>query len=416
MKEHFKFALLLGICLFSSGCYLIDAMQPTAAVPEKTATSLINLAILPTLPTLPPEATQEATPEPESNIYYDSDASVFAHLTEQPVSSDPNQSVMLIGTVSDYTGLDFSVTNNSGDSFTVDCDDYCFYVDNNKNIISANAIQNGGKVAVFGVTDDEDSGEIHADAIVIDGIVKTNSALKPDSISLPVGMDYAEYELASPPLAAPLRLQPVEGSLEENLANRKMTSLSNRTTFSYGYYGETYTTGLEYAGETNRDPDYPTRANMTVYSNGYEFFNFWFPHVSNPLFYTWGIVNYGGDWYLPIRMTVDINPDPAVTEIIYSDRTIMSQLNFDKSYDYLRTFGFSIINYNLFYFYQQTDGYGISINRTNYPLGFDEIIFGMVGDNQDLNPYYADTLITFFGLRGDTWYYVEINAPEETYY
>ena len=416
MKEHFKFALLLGICLFSSGCYLIDAMQPTAAVPEKTATSLINLAILPTLPTLPPEATPESTPEPESNIYYDSDASVFAHLTEQPVSSDPNQSIMLIGTVSGITGLDFSVTNQSGDSFTVDCDDYCFYTDNNKKIISANAIQNGGKVAVFGVTDDEDSGKIHADAVVIDGVVKTNSVLKPESINLPTGMDYQEYELSSPPLASPLRLQPVEGSLEENLAKKKMTSLKNRTTFSYGYYGESYTTGLEYAGETNRDPNYPTRANMTVYSNEYEFFNFWFPHVNNPLFYTWGIVNYGGDWYLPIRMTVDINPDPAVTEIIYSDRTIMSQLNFDKTYNYLRTFGFSIINYNLFYFYQRADGYGISINRTDYPLGFDEIIFGMVGDNQDLNPYYADTLITFLGLRGNTWYYVEINAPEETYY
>jgi hypothetical protein len=56
------------------------------------------------------------------------------------------------------------------------------------------------------------------------------------------------------------------------------------------------------------------------------------------------------------------------------------------------------------------------VNRVDYPLGFDEIIFGLVGDQQDLNPYYADLLITFFGLRGDTWYYVEITAPEETYY
>lgn len=150
---------------------------------------------------------------------------------------------------------------------------------------------------------------------------------------------------------------------------------------------------LEYDTEGNQDPYYPTRSNLTIYSNGYEFYSFWFPHVESPFFYNWGIVNYGGDWYLPIRMTVDINPDPDITELIYSDRTIMSQMNFDKSFNYIRSFGFSIIGYNLFYFYQRPGGYGIAINRVDYPLNFDEIIFGLVGDYQDLKPVlfgYAD--------------------------
>ncbi len=416
MKNGIKtLSFILLLSLLVSGCYLIEAVQPTL-IPERTPTSLVNLAILPTLPTLAPEATPQSTPVPESNIIYDTDARIFAHIVEQPVPDKSNQAAMVVGTVTEFSGTNFSVKNRSGDTYTVKCDDFCFYVDAEKKIVPRSVVKTGGKVAVYGATDREDPTILNADAIVIDGIVRSETASRTEIFNLPSGMAYKEYELASPPLAAPLRLNPVEGSLDENIEKRRLSALGGRTHFSYGYYGESYTEGLEYAEDTNRDPNFPTRANMTVYSNGYEFFDFWFPHTKNPMFYTWGIVNHGGDWFLPIRMTVDINPEPAVSEIIYSDRTLMSQINYDKTYGYLRTFGFSIIHYNLFYFYQRADGYGFAVNRVDYPLGFDEIIFGLVGDQQDLNPYYADLLITFFGLRGDTWYYVEITAPEETYY
>jgi hypothetical protein len=77
---------------------------------------------------------------------------------------------------------------------------------------------------------------------------------------------------------------------------------------------------------------------MSVESNSYPFYDFWFPHVDSPYFTNWGLISYGGDWYLPIRMTVDIDPDPTISEIIYSDRTIMSQMNFDRFNHYYRSF------------------------------------------------------------------------------
>ncbi len=115
-------------------------------------------------------------------------------------------------------------------------------------------------------------------------------------------------------------------------------------------------------------------------------------------------------------MTVDINPDPTISEIIYCDRTLMSQTNLDKSYQYIRSFGLSIYNYLLFYFFQRDNGYGFALNRTDYNLEFDEILFGMVGDYQDLNPYFADNLIQFFGRRGNTWYLAELETPKDPYY
>lgn len=410
-KKIVKVVLPILFCAVCSGCYLIETIQPTP-LPQKTPTSLININALPTLPTLPP-ALETATPIPESDFTYDTTGVIFDHLTEEPVPTEPNQAARVIGTVSEFSGSDLIIKNSSGESYTITCDDFCFYVDNRKKIISGEAVQPGAEIAVFGATDSEKPEKIHADAIVLNGTVKSEKTPKTDLSYLPNGMTYQEFELASPPLPAPLRLEPVEGSLEDHLNKRKMTTLSERTEFSYGFYGETYSTSLEYDTDGNRDPYYPTRSNLTIYSNGYEFYSFWFPHVKSPFFYNWGIVNYGGDWYLPIRMTVDINPDPDITELIYSDRTIMSQMNFDKSFNYIRSFGFSIIGYNLFYFYQRPGGYGIAINRVDYPLNFDEIIFGLVGDYQDLNPFYSDTLITFFGLRGNTWYYVELTAPEE---
>ena len=152
----------------------------------------------------------------------------------------------------------------------------------------------------------------------------------------------------------------------------------------------------------NRAVGYPTRAQLSVYSNAYEFFTMWFPYAAAPFPQVLGILNYGGDWFLPLRLTVDIDPDPAVSEIVSGDRTIMSQLNFDRAYGYVRTFGLSILNSTLFYFYERENGLGFSLNRTDYALGFDEILFGQIRPYAELNPFYSDYLIAFFGKRGES--------------
>ena len=93
----------------------------------------------------------------------------------------------------------------------------------------------------------------------------------------------------------------------------------------------------------------------------------------------------------------------------------MSQLNFDRAYGYVRTFGLSILNSTLFYFYERENGLGFSLNRTDYALGFDEILFGQLRPYAELNPFYSDYLIAFFGKRGENWYYAEITADPPAY-
>ena len=200
----------------------------------------------------------------------------------------------------------------------------------------------------------------------------------------------------------------VPETLNDRLKDRLNHTLASRTNYIYGAYGEKYSAYVEYNQEQNRDPRHPTRASMEVESNDYPFHDFWFPYVENPMYINWGVLCYGGDWYLPIRMSVDIDPNPGVTDIVFTDRTIRSQQSFDKQQGYLRSFGYSIIDSKFFYFYQKENGFGISINRQDYDLGFDDIPFGYIGKYTEINPFYSDDLITFFGHRDGKWYYVEL--------
>jgi hypothetical protein len=404
--------LLLLIPVLLTGCYLLETVNQVP-IPTNTAVPEVDLDILPTLPTLIPEEPTE-TPVPQSNIYFETNSSIFSRMTNEQVPARVNQVIRFIGTVSETDSSQYKVVHSSGVEFTVNCDDYCFYVNDQKKIIAAEKIGKGSRVAVFGTSGSEDYKIINADAIAVD-IRETDISMasnKTDMSTFPYTLEYKEYELKSAPAINPLTLLPVEGSLDQNLKDRLQTSLGNRTRFIYGLYGESYSTTIEYDQDNNRDPSYPTRANMAVESNSYSFYDFWFPHIESPYFTSWGIMSYGGDWYLPIRLTVDIDPDPIISELIYTDRTIMSQMNFDETNQYLRSFGFSILSNSLFYFYENEKGFGISLNRVDYDLGFDEIPFGMVDKYQELNPFYADNLITFFGRRGSTWYYVEIKEPE----
>ena len=203
--------------------------------------------------------------------------------------------------------------------------------------------------------------------------------------------------------------------LNELLQARLTHTLANRSNYTWGAYGERYSVFLEYDQDQNRDPRHPTRADISIESNDYAFTDYWIPYVHNPMYYNWGVVCYGGDWYLTLRSVVDLDPDADVADLVYNDRTIRSQQNFDSRKGYLRSFGYSIIDNKLFYFYQTENGYGISINLQDYDLGFDDIPFGYVGSYTEMDPFYSDDLITFFGHRGGKWYYVELGKEEPQY-
>ncbi len=111
------------------------------------------------------------------------------------------------------------------------------------------------KVAVFGATDVEKTKTILADAIVIDVVQSSQHQGQPAISGFPHNVTYTEYELSAPPKPAPLSIKIADGTDgEEVLAKREGTMLSGMTRYSYGYYGESYTTSLQYTSENNRDP------------------------------------------------------------------------------------------------------------------------------------------------------------------
>ena len=370
----------------------------------------------------------------------------------------------------------FTLSHHSGTEFNISCDDFCFRIDAHKNLVSEDKLVEGSEVIIFGVSGENitdisaDLIAIHViredpvpheaniesfpvdlsytefelesfpglNPITIRAAAATSTPLPTptsEATEDPYGTGYTDtysydygyynYGYYYRPTSTPNRPQrtptPDETgtpeptptlSLDEHLDDRLTHSLENRTNYAWGAYGEKYSSYIEYDQDMNRDPSYPTRANMNVDSNDYEFADYWFPYAENPMVTNWGIICFAGDWYLPVRLTVDIDPDPNVANLVVSDRTIRNQQNYDKSRGYIRSFGYSIIDRKLFYFYQTADGYGISISNQDFDLGFDDIPFGYVGKYSELNPFYSDDLITFFGHRGGRWYYVEVKENE----
>lgn len=417
-------ALCVAVALAVSGCEWIEiSLTGTTPIPiqSSTVTPLINIASLPTLPRLAAEPS--ATPSPLTSaermgdeIRYDNDPDLFRDYAGDAYDAQNGGIVRLRGTVSALTADSF-ILKSSGLEVSIKCDDGCFSTDRAKKLVAFSSLRDGEEVLVFGAADAEDTAKIIADLIVA-GAGRAKSRRSAEEIYPPAGFYYNEYRLKEQPTLNPLSFETTdrEFNVEENLTGRMKLTLAERNLFAYGMYGESYSSGTEFTTDENRAAGLPTRAEVTVYSNAYEFFSIWIPYVEVPYDQLWGILNYGGDWFLPMRLTVDVNPEPNVVDVVFSDRTIMSQLNYDKAYNYLRTFGHSIINSSLFYFYEREDGCGFALNRVDYPLAFDEIIFQQQRPYAELNPFYSDYLIGFFGKRGETWYYAEVTADEPQYW
>ena len=477
------------VSLFLSGCQMLPIFQRTP-IPLETPTPQLSLNQVPEIPTLPP-VTPTPTLSAAQSVRYEAPGDIFNQVTEEKLPDKPFQQVVLFGSVHSFiTETDawgrtvatggFALDHHSGTRFEVSCDDFCFFIDAQKNLVSSEKLTEDSEVIIFGASDEEVT-KINADLVAIHVIREDMIPHEADISAFPTDLTYTEYDLDAFPDLNPISIRAAAAtatsipqstqettestedpygsgygygygygydyygygrptstpnrpqrtptpdetgtpvptptlSLDERLTDRLNHSLENRTNYAYGAYGEKYSSYIEYEQDLNRDPSHPTRAVMNVQSNGYDFTEFWIPYAQNPMFTNWGIVCYQGDWYLPMRVSVDIDPDPDITNIVYTDRTIRSQQNYDKSRGYLRSFGYSIIERKLFYFFQTESGYGVSINGQDYDLGFDDIPFGYIGSYSELDPFYADDMITFFGHRGNQWVYVEIKAVENQYY
>ncbi len=124
--------LLLLIPILFTGCYLLETVNQTP-IPTDTAVPAVNLEMLPTLPTLVPEEPTE-TPVPPSNIYFETNSSIFSRMTSEQLPAGVNQVARFTGIVLETDSSQYKVEHSSGVEFMVNCDDFCFYVLTETNI------------------------------------------------------------------------------------------------------------------------------------------------------------------------------------------------------------------------------------------------------------------------------------------
>jgi hypothetical protein len=77
---------------------------------------------------------------------------------------------------------------------------------------------------------------------------------------------------------------------------------------------------------------------------------------------------------------------------------------------YEETFGFQTLGGEPFYFFRREGKIDASYAGVDIPLGFDEIPHYNCCSASSLNPTIYPSLVTYFGRKGDTWYYAEIGV------
>lgn len=426
-----KKALFFGIFSFLlSGCQIIQTMQATP-LPINTEIPMLSLEQVPIMPTLVPEI-PTPTPVPQTNVSFVRSENLFERPIMEIMPQGPFQKITIKGNIQEEDKL----RHSSGVVFNLIIDDYCFFIDAEKKLISADNAKEGADVIVYG-SSGESVSDIRADLIVVNTLREKGVPEERADLSGIYGFTYTEHELAGDPSLSPLRVTDAPTQVPTKDPQATATSVnhkektavpptytndliedrlnhaySNRGKYTIGYHGERYTLEQFYNSDQNRSPEYPTRANIEISTNDYPFMDFWYPFVESPMNTYEPFMNWGWDWYLPFLMSVDIDPDPEVSELITTNRTLRNGTNYDAAKGYLRSFGYSVIGQKIFYFYEKENGFGISLDLVDYDLGFDEVPYGYPEQYKALDPYLADDLISFFGHRDGKWYYVELEESQ----
>ena len=105
MIRRLRWVLLAALPLLCGACSLVEiALDVTPAAADRTATPLINIASLPTLPRLAAEATatpevSEAPANGEGSIAYDNEPDIFRNYAGDDYAAEKGAAVRLRGRV-----------------------------------------------------------------------------------------------------------------------------------------------------------------------------------------------------------------------------------------------------------------------------------------------------------------------------
>jgi hypothetical protein len=118
----------------------------------------------------------------------------------------------------------------------------------------------------------------------------------------------------------------------------------------------------------------------------------------------WGFFAFDGHWMLETNYYTDDAP-------AHGSLTLDGVLLNDQ-YGYEEAFGAQTIAGKLFYFFQRDGKVQAWYDGQEIILGYDEIPHFGCCSASALNPEKWMNMVAFFGIRGDTWYFVQIGTPD----
>jgi hypothetical protein len=402
----------------SESVTLASSQVVTSTTESDENSSLVNIET--TVPTLPTE-TQTATPTP---ILITATVFLLPSSTPSPTMFD-----VITGTVQ-YLQLSYElvqsydktcyvlVTENgsshiyahTGEKFWLNFEfeeDYEVYLTNDNrcqsvldevkpNTIGVVCEEDGERTLVF-VVENNANGNIQIIKIdlVISSFESDGSVLLPDNLSVD------EYELENRPNDEPFRFRPVTGTTEEILEKHASERLKRTIMIPSVRQSIELGNGNSLTAEIVR-PHIPVTSNIDsvvkVTQNGSRIFTTWVEepnYVYGPLVGLW---QHGSHWFLEIV-------SQGWRGEIFRDSQSLNDLK-----GHSQSFGFQFMHGKPFYFFERLGKIGISYNGEEILLGYDDIPHNHCCSASSLNPNQYENMVSFFALRDDKWYYVEIGV------
>jgi len=228
--------------------------------------------------------------------------------------------------------------------------------------------------------------------------------------AIPTELSIAEYPLTQPPEAESTELH-FDSSVQvdpRTLHAAERTQHFPDTNCIVGSsFGMCATLGSEQLFATEDWTD-PANGSVIVTRNGQEAYRVAVGSGS-PVTALRGLWAYDDHWAVETALVHNEQSGNEVTSFATGQIAVDgSSLNDQLGYE--EVFGFQTLGGKPFYFFKREGKIDANYAGVEIPLGFDEITHYNCCSASSLNPTIYPNLVTFFGRKGETWYYAEIGV------
>ena len=234
--------------------------------------------------------------------------------------------------------------------------------------------------------------------------------------AVPPELSVAEYPLTQPPEAESTVLNfdsSVQGDPRSLHAAERAQHFPDTSCTVGNSFGLCVTLGSDQLFATEGWTD-PNDGDVIVTRNGQQVYKVSVGSAS-PVTALRGLWAYDDHWAVETALVNNQQSGNEVTafatgQVAVDGSSLNDQLGYEEA------FGFQTLGGKPFYFFQREGKIDANYAGVEIPLGYDEITHYNCCSASSLNPTIYPNLVTFFGRKGETWYYAEIGVfgqPQE---